>query len=157
MKILITGAAGNLGSFLARDLLSSPHQLRLMVHQRDLPFRIDDWPNAEIYRADLADPSTLPDACRNIDCIVHFAGVLFAPRPEKFLPQTNLGYVQNLIATAQAAHVSKFILISFPHVEGETTPEQPATIDSMAGRILSTRRPAWLRSATCLRRARTRI
>jgi nucleoside-diphosphate-sugar epimerase len=62
-----------------------------------------------------------------VDCIVHFAGVLFAPWPERFLPRTNVLYVQNLVAAALAAGVRKFILISFPHVEGETTPEHPAT------------------------------
>ena len=127
MKILITGSAGNLGSFLARDQLSSPHQLRLMIHRRDLSFRIDGAPNAAVCRADLGNPATLTDACRGIDCIVHFAGVLFAPRPERFLPRTNLGYVQNLVAAASAAGVGKFILISFPHVEGETFPNKRAT------------------------------
>jgi uncharacterized protein YbjT (DUF2867 family) len=38
MRLLITGAAGNLGSRLARSLLDSRHELRLMVHRRPLPF-----------------------------------------------------------------------------------------------------------------------
>jgi nucleoside-diphosphate-sugar epimerase len=126
MRILITGAAGNLGSFLAQELLTSPHQIRLLIHHRELPFSIADAPNASVVRADLADPKTLTDVCRSIDCVVHFAGVLFAPRPEGFLPRTNLGYVQNLVAAAQSERVRKFILISFPHVEGETSPDKPA-------------------------------
>jgi nucleoside-diphosphate-sugar epimerase len=126
MKVLITGAAGNLGSFLARELLPGPHQLRLLIHRHDLPFSISGFRNASVYRGDLGNPATLPDACRDIDCIVHFAGILFAPNPEEFLPRTNLGYVKNLVLAAQAAHVRKFILISFPHVEGESTPEKPA-------------------------------
>ena len=35
--------------------------------------------------------------------------------------------MQNLVAAAQSARVRKFILISFPHVEGETFPDKPAT------------------------------
>jgi len=58
---------------------------------------------------------------------VHFAGVLFAPRPEKFLPTTNVRYVENLVTAATAAGVRKFVLVSFPHVEGETTLDQRAT------------------------------
>jgi nucleoside-diphosphate-sugar epimerase len=127
MKVLITGAAGNLGSFLARELLPGAHQLRLLIHRRELPFSIAGAANASVVRADLGEPATLPEVCRDIDCIVHFAGVLFAPRPEKFLPRTNLGYVQNIVAAALAARVGKFILISFPHVEGETFPDRPAT------------------------------
>jgi hypothetical protein len=43
---------------------------------------------------DLAKPETLTLACADADCILHLAGVLFATRPEEFLPRTNIGYVQ---------------------------------------------------------------
>ncbi len=127
MKILITGAAGNLGSMLGRHLLGGPHELNLMVHRRPLPFDVSAYPNARVFAADLAAPATLAAALAGVDCVVHFAGVLFAPRPERFLPTTNVAYVENLSAAARAAGVAKFILISFPHVEGETTPTAPAT------------------------------
>ncbi len=123
MQILITGAAGNLGSFLTRHLTGGTHQLRLLVHHRPAP----SVANAEAVRADLGNAQTLSGVCDGIDCIVHFAGVLFAPRPEKFLPTTNVRYVENLVTAASAAGVRRFILISFPHVEGETTPECRAT------------------------------
>src|SRR2546427_4862578 len=103
MQILITGAAGNMGSLLARHLLASPHRLRLLVHRTPLPFDASVHPNASVCRADLGDPATLAEPCRDVDCIVHFAGVLFAPRPEKFLPRTNVGYVENLLAAARTA------------------------------------------------------
>jgi nucleoside-diphosphate-sugar epimerase len=35
--------------------------------------------------------------------------------------------VRNLTQAAKHAGVGKFVLLSFPHVEGETTPEHPAT------------------------------
>ena len=127
MKILITGAAGNLGSFLSRELMTGPHQLRLLIHRRELPFSVTGCRNVSICQADLGMLESLAEACLDIDCIIHFAGVLFAPRPERFLPKTNLVYVQNLVAAALAAHVGKFVLISFPHVEGGTFPDRPAT------------------------------
>lgn len=126
MKILITGAAGNLGSFLARHLLSSEHELNLLIHRREVPYLIASRPNVSVYKADLGGPDSLYPACEGVDCIVHFAGVLFAPRPEKFLPVTNVDYVSNLVEVASQIGVRKFILISFPHVEGESTPDQPA-------------------------------
>jgi nucleoside-diphosphate-sugar epimerase len=126
MKVLITGAAGNLGSLLARSLLPGPHDLHLLTHHTGLPFNSQAYPKVSVFKADLAEPSSLYPACQEVDCIVHFAGVLFAPSPERFLPVTNVEYVQNLVGVAQAAQVKKFILISFPHVEGESTPEAPA-------------------------------
>lgn len=127
MKVLISGAAGNLGSRLARSLVDSPHELRLMIHRRPLPFDTSPFPRVSICRADLEDPSSLARACDGADCVVHLAGVLFRPRPEAFLPRTNTSYAGNLATAAIAAGVRKFVLISFPHVEGETTPERRAT------------------------------
>src|SRR5207249_836274 len=118
MQMLIAAAAGNMGSLLARHLLASPHRLRLLVHRTPLPFDASVRPNASVCRADLGDPATLAEPCRDVDCIVHFAGVLFAPRPEKFLPRTNVGYVENLLAAARAAGVHKFVLVSFPRARG---------------------------------------
>lgn len=125
--ILITGAAGNLGSHLARHLVPTDQQLRLMIHRRSVPADIAAASNVSVVRADLADPSTLPPAVHGVDAIVHFAGVLFAPRPETFLPETNTRWFGNLVDAALEAGVGRIILISFPHVEGPTSPEHPAT------------------------------
>ena len=126
MRILITGAAGNLGSFLARYLMAGAHDLNLLTHHTALPYDTADFANVSVYKADLSQPESLYSSCRNVDCIVHFAGVLFSPFPERFLPVTNLEYVKNLVSVALDSGVKKFILVSFPHVEGESTPENPA-------------------------------
>jgi len=125
--VLITGAAGNLGGFLARRLLSTDLRQRLMFHRRPLASDLRLDARVEACQADLAEPQTLEPACRGVGCVVHFAGVLFAPRPEKFLPRTNTAYASNLIEASLRAGVRRFILISFPHVEGPTTPEMPAS------------------------------
>jgi len=54
MRILITGAAGNLGGFLARFLLDSPHQLRLMIHQTDVGSDLRAASNVEVIGLTLA-------------------------------------------------------------------------------------------------------
>jgi len=127
LRILITGAAGNLGGFLAQFLLDSPHQLRLMIHRTDVGSELRAASNVEVVQANLSDPSTLSGICSGVDCIVHLAGVLFEPRPARFLPLTNIVFVQNLLTEALTAGVGKFVLVSFPHVEGDTTPEHPAS------------------------------
>jgi nucleoside-diphosphate-sugar epimerase len=81
---------------------------------------------ARAIRADLNRSDSLSDAVSGIEVVIHYAGVLFRPRPEQFLPRTNLGFVRNLVGAALAAGVGKFVLVSFPQVEGETTPEHPA-------------------------------
>ena len=125
-RLLITGAAGNLGSRLVRRLLPSGRALRLLIHRRELPAEITNHRNVAVHRGDLAIPESLTGAGAGVDCIVHFAGVLFRPRPEEFLPHTNLQYFKNLMDVALQNGAGKVILISFPQVEGETTPDHPA-------------------------------
>jgi nucleoside-diphosphate-sugar epimerase len=124
---LITGAAGNLGGLLARHLIRGGHRLHLMYHRKPLPDDIAAAANTISIRADLADRRTLPPALNGVDVVVHFAGVLFAPRPERFLPETNTRWFSHLLDAALEAQVGRVILISFPHVEGPTSVEQPAT------------------------------
>lgn len=128
MRVLITGAAGNLGTLLGRYLLAkSNHALNLMIHQQPVSDDLAAHPRVQVYRCDLADPHTLSDVCAASDVIVHFAGVLFAPNPERFLPTTNVLYTQHLVDVAIAKGVKRFILISFPHVEGPTSIASPCT------------------------------
>jgi nucleoside-diphosphate-sugar epimerase len=126
-RILITGAAGNLGSLLARHLLPGGQELRLMYHRTPLASDLLAATNVKAVKADLADPSTLRPALDGADVVVHFAGRLFAPRPETFLPETNTRWFFNLMTAAVQANVGRVILTSFPHVEGPTSVEHPAT------------------------------
>ena len=125
--VLITGAAGNLGGLLARHLMTRAYPLRLMYHHRLPAADVAGAPNVTTVQADLADPSTLAPALRGASVVVHFAGVLFAPRPERFLPVTNTLWFSNLLAASLEAGVRRIVLISFPHVEGPTSVEHPAT------------------------------
>ena len=124
--VLITGAAGNLGGLLARRMAGGEHDLRLMVHRRDVGDALKRAERTTVVHADLADPATLAAAVAGVDTVVHFAGVLFKPRPERFLPVTNTAWFSNLVDACLAAGVGRIVLISFPHVEGPTTPDHPA-------------------------------
>ena len=125
--ILITGAAGNLGGLLAKHLALEDVNLHLLIHKKDVDPELIIQPNVRIFRADLAHKESLQEALQTVDVVIHFAGVLFRAKPEKFLPTTNTGYFKNLSEAAADAGVKRIILISFPHVEGETTPKNPAT------------------------------
>lgn len=145
--ILITGAAGNLGSLLARHLLSSGHELRLMYYRTPLSGDLLAAPNVRVVNADLSDPSTLSSALEGAGVVVHFAGRLFAPRPETFLHETNTRWFSNLMTAAIDANVGRVILASFPQVEGSTSVEHPAT-----GRL--DRRPVSVHAQTRLEEER---
>jgi nucleoside-diphosphate-sugar epimerase len=125
--ILITGAAGNLGGLLAEYLKTEELNLNLLIHKKDVNEDLKNRNNIKIFKADLSDKNTLDESLKNVDVIVHFAGILFKNNPEKFLPATNTQYFKNLVEEAIEYKVNRIILISFPHVEGETTPDNPST------------------------------
>ena len=125
-KVLITGAAGNLGGLLSEYLKDSGLQLNLMYHKKEINPELRKLPNVNTYKVDLIDKSSIGSALSGVDTIVHFAGILFKNNPEKFLPITNTLYFKNLVDVAIEHKVRRIILISFPHVEGETTPNNPA-------------------------------
>ncbi|MBK5721922.1 NAD(P)-dependent oxidoreductase [Dysgonomonas sp. Marseille-P4677] len=125
-RIAITGAAGNLGGLLAQGLVNMDVNLNLLIHKKDVPENLKAKNNVSIFKVDLADPSTLSNALENVDVVIHFAGILFKANPEKFLPVTNTQYFSNLLEVAAKQRLKRIILISFPHVEGESTPDSPA-------------------------------
>ena len=126
LKVAITGAAGNLGTLLAKKAVHEDLFLHLLIHHKDIDPSLRAATNTEVFNIDLANKKTLDKALDEVDVIVHFAGILFMANPEKFLPETNTQYFQNLLDIAAAKKVKRIILISFPHVEGETFPEYPA-------------------------------
>jgi len=129
INVLITGAAGNLGSLLSRFILENEEDLNLilMQHQTKVAKDISENPSVSVKEADLSKAETLYECLDDVDVIVHFAGVLFKANPEKFLPETNTQYFKNLAEVAKKRNIKKIILISFPHVEGSTSRNNPAT------------------------------
>ena len=126
MRIVIAGATGNLGVLVSRFLSNFSHELVLLLHRRSLPQDLSSKQNVYVKKIDLNDPLSLRGCCESADTVVSMAGVLFRGAPEKFLPITNTRHVANLVNEAVYAGVKKFVLLSFPHVEGETSPQRPA-------------------------------
>jgi Nucleoside-diphosphate-sugar epimerases len=125
-RIAITGAAGNLGGLLAQGMKDMDVNLNLLIHNKDVTEILRQKENVSVFNIDLAKQETLTEALSGVDVIVHFAGVLFKANPEKFLPTTNTLYFKNLLTAAVKQKIKRVILISFPHVEGEKTPDNPA-------------------------------
>lgn len=125
-KVLITGAAGNLGNLLANYLAKESLHLNLMYHHKQINADLSNRDNVSVFKADLSDRSTIMKSFEGVDTVIHFAGVLFKSNPEKFLPTTNTQYFRNLTEVAIEKNVRRVILVSFPHVEGETFPDKPA-------------------------------
>ena len=110
-NVLITGAAGNLGSLLSRHIRDHEKDLNLilMQHLKKIPDDIKECPRFQVRSADLSNHETLYECLDGADMIVHFAGVLFKANPEKFLYETNVRYFENLVKAAKEKKISRII------------------------------------------------
>lgn len=127
-RVCITGAAGNLGSLTAKYFIEhTDYELNLMIHKKSLSKELSDNTRVKQFRCDLGNKETLMEALKDVDEIIHYAGVLFKANPEKFLPETNAQYFKNVVEVAANLKIKRIILISFPHVEGNTSFLDPST------------------------------
>jgi uronate dehydrogenase len=128
-NILITGAAGEIGRVLRAGLYDGKRRLRLLDNKPQEPACVHE----EVVTADLADIAALEKAGRDIDCIVHLAGVPREGAWEAILPNNIIG-TYNLFEAARRAGVKRVIFASSNHVVGYyratqevgvTEPERP--------------------------------
>ena len=110
-RVLVTGAAGVLGSRLVARLLERGHSVRGVVLPGDpLVERLKDT-GCEIWPADIRNPESLRGACAGIDCVYHLAAIIISHDPQLFT-QINLQGTQAVLQEADAASVKHFIYIS---------------------------------------------
>lgn len=110
MTILITGAAGEIGSRMARWFHDQGHRVRALVLPGDaLVSRLGDA--AEIHFGDITKPETLPGAFAGADVVYHLAAVLLCEKAELF-QAVNVEGTRNVVAAAEAAAVGHLIHVS---------------------------------------------
>lgn len=110
--ILLTGAAGGLGTLMRGLLPSYGYRLRLL----DL-LPIDGEPDA--ITADLADRDALRAAVRGVDAVVHLAGISLESTFEKIL-RANIEGTYNLYEAAREEGVRRIVSASSNHAVGFT-------------------------------------
>ena len=139
-RILITGAAGLVGSALRRHLRDR-YEFRLLFH-RNVP-KVD--PMDQVVVADVANLECMIEAGEGVDAIVHL-GIAVAGRgtPRTLYNQmifdTNLKGTYNVFESARINKVSKVLFASTNHVTGFyekeasiSSSDLPVRPDSMYG------------------------
>jgi UDP-glucose 4-epimerase len=151
---LITGAAGFIGSSLARGLLERGHQVRgiddFSTGKRDnladIQGRID------FREATLLDPAALADACRGVDYVLHQAAIPSVPRSVADPVESNRANVDgtvNLLVAARDARVKRVVYAASSSAYGETptlpkregmtpNPISPYAVAKLTGELYTT-------------------
>ena len=120
-KILITGAAGFIGSHLVEHLLNDgvkPKNLKLFVHYKDslknLPKK-----NFEIIKGDICEASIIKKSMKDVDVVYHLAALTLKPEySEVDYFRVNVEGTKNLLTSAESQKVKKFIFFSSVAVYG---------------------------------------
>ena len=111
-SVLVTGAAGRIGSYFARNA-GDKYTLRLMVQKPGDETDIAGL--GEIVTADLSDLDALKQHCAGMDTVVHMAGNASAEATWQELLGPNVVGVYNIMTAAKAAGCRRLIFASSIH------------------------------------------
>lgn len=112
-RVLVTGAAGNIGSYFARHS-HQKYKLRLMIRETDTDLETLK-PTGEIVTGELHDLDRLKEVCRGIDTVVHMAGDPSPTATWDSLLEANIKGVYNIFIAAKAAGCRRVIHASSIH------------------------------------------
>ncbi len=112
-RLLVTGAAGNMGQLLRPLLRRDDRVLRLL----DLVEISDVAPGEEAVTADVTDADAVAKACQGADAVLHLGG-LSLEAPFEDILAINVGGTKNVLQAAVDAGITKVILASSNHAAG---------------------------------------
>jgi nucleoside-diphosphate-sugar epimerase len=113
--IVVTGAAGRLGTYLRASLDEVAGAARLL----DLASAPEAGPDEPvvIYRGSVTDPEMLDAVCRGADAVVHLGGYARdAPWPD--LAEVNVGGTREVLEAARRHGVKRVVVASSNHAAG---------------------------------------
>jgi UDP-glucose 4-epimerase len=136
MKILLTGATGNVGGHVLPLLLERGHEVRCLVFDSKSERKlVNTWRRQpEVVWGDIKDERVVESAVGGVDAVIHLAAIIppMTEQNPKLAYGVNVTRTKNLIAAAQKRSPKvKFVFTSTYDVYGNTqhlTPPRKVTL-----------------------------
>lgn len=117
LRILVTGAAGFVGSHIVDACFKRNHDVRVIVRKSsDLSYLKSISYPLEFFYGDLEDQRSTDEACKDIDVIIHSAGRVTEVGTYDDFFRANVLATRNLLNSARSQGVSKFVFVSSPSI-----------------------------------------
>jgi dihydroflavonol-4-reductase len=156
MTTLVTGAAGFLGSHVARQLVARGEAVRVLIRASSSNRAISDL-SLEYVTGDLRDAASLERAMNGVQRVFHVAADyrLWAKHPQDIY-DSNVGGTKNLLEAAKRAAVGQLIYTSTVATIAVDRPELPnefteAKLEEMIGHY---KRSKWMAEQEVLKAAK---
>jgi len=157
MTTLVTGAAGFLGSHVARQLVARGDEVRVLLRASSTNRAIADL-SLEYVTGDLRDPASLDRAMKGVKRVFHVAADyrLWAKRKQDIY-DSNVGGTKNLLDAARRAGVEQLIYTSTVATIAVDRPQLPneftdARLEEMIGHY---KRSKWMAEREALGAAKS--
>ncbi|GEL71430.1 NAD-dependent epimerase/dehydratase family protein [Myxococcus virescens] len=124
MRFLLTGGTGFIGQRLARRIVERGDTLTLMVRASSRRGPLEGL-GARFVVADLTTGAGLAEAVRDVDCVLHLAGVTKSREPEGYIEGNAKGTRRLVEAMAALPHPPRLVYCSSLAAAGPSTPERP--------------------------------
>jgi dihydroflavonol-4-reductase len=110
MRVLVTGAAGFLGSHIVAQLVAAGHHVRALVRASSLRTLDSQLSAVDFTRGDILDRRSLDAAVDGCDAVIHTAALLGFRRGEAARQrEVNVQGTRNTLEAAEAARVRRFV------------------------------------------------
>jgi dihydroflavonol-4-reductase len=121
MRVLITGITGFIGAHLAQELLKKNSYELIGTYRAAEKALLFEKQGIEMRKADLLKPESLRDITKDVDVVVHLAGLMRFHDPWDVLYNHNVKVTQIIVGDALQHDIQHFIYSSSTEAIGPVT------------------------------------
>lgn len=129
MNVLLTGATGFLGSYVAEALSEAGHTARCLVRKTSDTSHLKKVARVELVSGSVEDAASVRAATEGCEGVIHVAGVVKARDEAEFF-EVNVRGTENVLAAAEACGVKRLVHVSSLTVAGPSRDGRPVSKES---------------------------